>query len=247
MSLFDVAEPIAAPARAAPFGLSVSALVSFARCPRQFHWSAVRPLPRRASAAAAIGTAVHRWIETRHGPQGVLVDAETLHGSDRDATPGIVAQLRGSFAASPYAQVAPVSAEAQFDLFVGGHIVRGRVDAVYEHADGSVELVDFKTGRPPSEGDPSAETQLLIYAVAAIDSFRYEPERIRASFVYLQGDGSEAQVVAVDITPSRIAEARAWLGEAIGRIDAGSSATNPGAWCSRCDFADWCPAAPSPS
>ena len=76
MSLFDAPPPVEAAARNAPFGLSVSALVSFARCPRQFHWSAVRPLPRRASAAAALGTAVHRWIETRHGPQGVLVDTE---------------------------------------------------------------------------------------------------------------------------------------------------------------------------
>ncbi|MEY2398488.1 MAG: ATP-dependent helicase UvrD/PcrA, partial [Actinomycetota bacterium] len=70
MTLFDTAPAPPAPARPAPFALSVSALVSFARCPRQFHWSVVRPLPRRGSTAAAIGTAVHRWIETRYGPQG---------------------------------------------------------------------------------------------------------------------------------------------------------------------------------
>ncbi len=232
MSLFDAPPPVEAPARAAPFGLSVSSLVSFARCPRQFHWSAIRPLPRKASVAAAIGTAVHRWIETRHGPQGVLVDHE--------ATTGRVGNLRDSFSASSYAEIAPTSAEAQFDLFVGGHMVRGRIDAVYEHADGTIELVDFKTGRPPAEGDPSAETQLLIYAVAAVDSFRYAPENIRASFVYLQGDGSVAQKVAVAITPERIVATRVWLAEAARRIDAGESRTNPGAWCERCDFASWC-------
>lgn len=235
MSLFDAPPPVAPPAHNAPFGLSVSSLVSFARCPRQFHWSTVRPLPRKASAAAAIGTAVHRWIETRHGPQGVLVDT--------DASTGVVTNLRTSFSSSAYAEVAPVSAEAQFDLFVGDHIVRGRIDAVYEHSDGSVELVDFKTGRPPAEGDPSAETQLLIYAVAAVDSFRYAPERIRASYVYLQGDGIPAQQVVVAITPDRIDEARAWLGQTVSQIDAGESRTNPGAWCTRCDFAAWCPAA----
>ncbi len=243
MSLFDAPPPMAPPAHNAPFGLSVSALVSFARCPRQFHWSTIRPLPRKGSAAATIGTAVHRWIETQHGPQGVLVDAETPAVQGATATPGIVARLRGSFAASAYAAIAPVSAEARFDLFVGGHIVRGRIDAVYEHGDDTVELVDFKTGRPPAEADPSAETQLLVYAIAAVDSFRYLPERVRASYVYLQGDGSVAQTVSVAVTPQRIVEARAWLHDAIARIDGGASQTNPGAWCTRCDFAAWCPSA----
>jgi DNA helicase-2/ATP-dependent DNA helicase PcrA len=240
MTLFDAAPPPAAPARPAPFALSVSALVSFARCPRQFHWSVIRPLPRRGSTAASIGTAVHRWIETRHGPQGVLVDHE--HEGE---SLGVVAGLRQSFSASAYAEHAPISAEAQFDLFVGGHMVRGRIDAVYAHPDGVIELVDFKTGRPPAEGDPSAETQLMIYAIAAADSFKFEPDLLKASFVYLQSDGSPAVTVDIEVSPSRVAEARAWLADTITRIDAHTSTTNAGAWCARCDFRAVCPAAPA--
>ena len=71
-------------------------------------------------------------------------------------------------------------------------------------------------------------------------SFRYAPDRIRASFVYLQADGSAAQTVALAITPERIAEARSWLADAVRRIDAGASQTNAGAWCARCDFVSWC-------
>lgn len=239
MSLFDAAPLPATPPRPAPFALSVSALVSFARCPRQFHWTVVRPLPRRGSAAATVGTAVHRWIETRHGPQGVLVD----HEEPGVASTGVVAGLRTSFTDSTYAQHAPVSAEAQFDLFVGGHMVRGRVDAVYAHSDGTIELVDFKTGRPPAEGDPSAETQLLIYAVAGVDSFGFEPTRLLASYVYLQSDGTPAVSVHVDVSPERIAATRVWLRDTVTQIDAHASETNPGAWCVRCDFAAICPAA----
>jgi hypothetical protein len=237
MTLFDTAPAPPPSARPAPFALSVSALVSFARCPRQFHWSVVRPLPRRGSAAAQIGTAVHRWIETRHGPQGVLVDHEQPTGE-------LVAGLRRSFADSAYAQQPPRSAEAQFDLFVGGHMVRGRVDAVYAHPNGTVELVDFKTGRPPAEGDPSAHTQLLVYAIAAVDSFGYDPGQLTASFVYLQSDGAPAVTVAVDVSAPRIEEARVWLRDAVAAIDAHEATTNPGPWCGRCDFAAVCPAAP---
>ncbi|MEY2468469.1 MAG: ATP-dependent helicase UvrD/PcrA, partial [Actinomycetota bacterium] len=239
MSLFDTI-PAPPPARRpAPFALSVSALVSFARCPRQFHWSVVRPLPRRGSVAAAIGTAVHRWIETRHGPQGVLVDSDAV---PELGSTGVVAGLRASFTASPYAAAPPTEAEAPFDLIVGGHLVRGRVDAVYR-SDDTVELVDFKTGRPPSEGDPSAETQLLIYAVAAVDAWGYDASVLRASFVYLQSEGAPAEAVAVDLSPERVDAARLWLHDAIARIDAGDSTTNPGAWCGRCDFNAVCPAA----
>src|SRR5438093_218001 len=55
LQLDDVAVPLATGAsvdRAAPSALSVTALVSLARCPKQFWWSVVRPLPRRPSPAA---------------------------------------------------------------------------------------------------------------------------------------------------------------------------------------------------
>ena len=138
--------------------------------------------------------------------------------------------------------------EAPLDLFVSGidtpsHMIRGRIDAVYVDADATIELVDFKTGRTPAKGDPSAETQILIYAVAASDAFRYAPEQIRGSFVYLQADGTEALSVPVDITPDRIDQTRSWLHETVARIDAGPSGTNPGPWGQRRDFHHVCPAA----
>jgi DNA helicase-2/ATP-dependent DNA helicase PcrA len=245
MTLFDTAPPPPVAPRRPPLGLSVSSLVSFARCPRQFHWSTVRPLPRRSSAAATIGSIVHRWIETRHGPQGVLLtdDDVTEEATERFGL-NVVAALQQSFATSAYAALTPAAVEAPFELVVGGHVVRGRVDAVYNPADGVVELVDFKTGRPPAAGDASAETQLLVYAVAAVDAWGYVPESLRASFVYLHGDGTIATVVDVPLGAARIDAARTELISAMQRIDAGDATTTPGAWCQRCDFAAVCPAAP---
>jgi DNA helicase-2/ATP-dependent DNA helicase PcrA len=236
MSLFDVsAAPVSTQPRA-PFGLSVSSLVSFARCPRQFHWSTVRPLPRRGSTAATVGTIVHRWIETRHGPQGVLLD------TDYAESQGIVAGLQQSFADSAYAALVPAAVEAPFELLVGGHIIRGRVDAVYAHGDTDIELVDFKTGRTPADGDPSSQTQLFVYAVAAVDAWGHKPDSLRASFVYLHSDGTTATAVDVALGPELIDAARADLVAAVARIDQGDASTNPGPWCARCDYAAVCPA-----
>lgn len=246
LTLFDVAPAPAAPRRLAPLGLSVTSLVSFARCPRQFHWSVVRPLPRRVSPAAALGTLVHRWIETRHGPQGVLLDdAAAAVGSVHGATGtrgDLVRGLQASFASSPWAEVAPMSAEAPFELIVGAHLVRGRVDAVYKRPDGTLDIVDFKTGRPPVEGDPGGDTQLRIYALAAVDAWGESPDAVTTSYVYLKADGSPAETVTVPVDAGTVAATRAWLAEAAARIDTADSTTVPGLWCTRCDFAAYCEA-----
>src|SRR5207253_3914288 len=72
-------------ARRAPTALSVTSLVTYARCPKQFYWSVVRPLPRQSSAAARLGTEVHRWIEQRAGRQLALIEIEP--DLDPDAVP----------------------------------------------------------------------------------------------------------------------------------------------------------------
>ena len=156
---------------------------------------------------------------------------------------GVVTRLTESFSASAYGARVPSSVEVPFELLVGGHVVRGRVDAVYTRDDGTVEVVDFKTGRPPEEGDPSAETQLRLYTIAAVDAWGHDPASVRATYLYLQGDGSPATSVAVEVSPALIDAARTELRAAIARIDAGDAATFPGAWCTRCDFASVCPAA----
>ncbi len=56
-------------AHSVPLGLSPTALVSYARCPKEFFWTTVRPLPRSGSVAAQIGVAVHRWIEEQASRQ----------------------------------------------------------------------------------------------------------------------------------------------------------------------------------
>ena len=248
LTLFDIPPAPDAPRRLAPVGLSVTSLVSFSRCPRQFHWTVVRPLPRRPSPAAALGTLVHRWIETRHGPQGVLLDETTPgdYAAGAAGGPGLVAGLQASFAASRYASLAPYSAEAPFELIAGGHLVRGRVDALYRAPDGTLEIVDFKTGRPPVAGDPGGDTQLRIYALAAVDAWGESPESITTSYVYLKADGSPAETVTVPVDTATIDATRAWLADAAARIDKSDTATVPGPWCARCDFARFCPDAQKP-
>jgi RecB family exonuclease len=234
---------------AAPDALSATGLVSYARCPRQFYWLAVRPLRRRASAAARIGTEIHRWIELRGRPQLDLleVDGQT-EPADEPADPGagpsdtdeprLIEGLRNAFLASPYAGLAPVRTEAPFALAVAGRLVRGRVDAVYRR-DGRLELVDFKTGSPPSDGDRGSHVQLDLYAVAAVDVLREDPADLRTTYCYLRRDGTST-LLSSDWGLDRLAAVRANLAAALDGLAAGKYRATPGAWCARCEWQEVC-------
>ena len=238
----DVAVPATA-ARTAPPALSVTGLVTYARCPKQFYWTVVRPLPRRSSAAARLGTELHRWIEQRAGRQLSLIEPEADEELDPDRLPGgvdVAAALRGSFLASPWASLDPVRVEAPFALAVGGHLVRGRVDAVYER-DGRLELVDFKTGRPAADGDRAAGTQLDLYGLAAVDAWGTDPERLRTTYCYLRTDGPPL-VVESEWDASILGGVRTRLASTLDALAEARYGPTPGSWCHGCDFLSFCPA-----
>jgi DNA helicase-2/ATP-dependent DNA helicase PcrA len=234
--------PPTAPTRAAPTALSVTSLVSYARCPKQFYWSVVRPLPRQSSAAARLGTEVHRWIEQRSGRQLALLEPESDADLDPDALPSGVdlrTALQQSFLDSPYAELDPVRVEAPFVVVVGGRMVRGRIDAVYER-DGRTELVDFKTGSRPAPGDASARTQLDLYGMAAVDTWGVDPDALRTSYCYLRADGA-AEIDAVDWDTALLGDVRDRLGRALDGLTLGRYPATAGPWCRRCDFVAFCP------
>src|SRR5437764_6678190 len=234
--------PPEAPTRTAPTALSVTSLVSYARCPKQFYWTVVRPLPRPSSAAARLGTEVHRWIEQRSGRQLALLEPEADEDLDPDALPTGVdlrRALQQSFLDSPYADLDPVRVEAPFVVVVGGRMVRGRLDPVYER-DGRTHLVDFKTGSRPDPGDASARTQLDLYGMAAVDTWGVDSGALRTSYCYLRADGP-AEIDAVDWDAGLLGEVRGRLGRALDSLTLGRYPTTAGPWCRRCDFLAFCP------
>ncbi|HUR22981.1 MAG TPA: PD-(D/E)XK nuclease family protein, partial [Acidimicrobiales bacterium] len=230
--------------------LSVTGLVTYARCPKQFYWTVVRPLPRRSSAAARLGTEIHRWIEQRAGRQLTLIEPEpddaepdTDDGLDPDRLPAgaaVGAGLRASFLASPWADLDPVRVEAPFVLAVAGHLVRGRLDAAYQR-DGRTELVDFKTGRPAAQGDRAAGTQLDLYGLAAVDAWGTDPSGLRTTYCYLRADGP-AVIVSSDWDAGRVAGVRARLAATLDAMAEARFGATAGAWCRGCDFLSFCPA-----
>ncbi len=218
---------------------SATGLVTYAVCPRRYYWTAVDPLPRRASAAARRGTDVHRRIELHNVGVVPLQDFES---TDYDLTDVGDAVGRGDpfgvFRSSAYADRSPLLTEVPFELRRRGGTVRGRIDAVYDR-DGTWEIVDFKSGRARPDGANLVQLQTYALAVADIDFGLPPPRRLTAAFVYLGGGGVEVSAHRVDDD---------WMRRAASTVDSLLAGMHDDHWdvapsseCRGCDFLRFCP------
>lgn len=232
--LFALPDVVEMPADERAHPVSVTGLVTFAGCPKQFYWSEVDRLPRRRNPAAVHGTEVHRRIELyQKGTVPFEEVAQDLYDVP-DASDGPGAYQ--TFLDSRFASTAASKVEAPFVLALEEVTVRGRIDAIYVNGN-AWEVVDFKSGRPKT--DAARMVQLQAYAVACheIDFGLAEPEEMKVTFAYLGGGLHEDSTTVDD---AWLREARSHL-ESIGRlIKDGYSVATPSERCHTCDFSRFC-------
>jgi DNA helicase II / ATP-dependent DNA helicase PcrA len=205
----------AAPALLPPRILSVSQVLTYARCPRDFYWSVVRPLPSQPRPAARLGSVIHRLLERRARNLPDLLDPgglDELPGGV--AAPELVERAARNFAASRYAGLPAPEAEVGVVVRVGAWVIRGRIDAIFRLAEGErgggdeVELVDWKTGRR-TDPLPGGLDQLGIYALALRQLGELPEAGCLVSYCYLGGDRPVIDSRALG--PAELDEQRALL------------------------------------
>jgi DNA helicase-2/ATP-dependent DNA helicase PcrA len=171
-----------------PESLSATGLLRLAADPQAYARALARPMPRKPSAAARFGTRFHARIETHVGQQSLLGPDELPGRADTGiGDEAELAYLVAAFEAGPYAGRRPVAVEAPFQLALGGHVVRGRIDAVYARPDGAdgadgadgFEVVEWKTGSA-ARADP---LQLVVYRLAWAEMHGLPLEQVSAAFV----------------------------------------------------------------
>jgi DNA helicase-2/ATP-dependent DNA helicase PcrA len=168
-----------------PASLTATSLMRLHTDPDGLARSLARPMPRRPSPTARLGTRFHAWLESRTGQQSLLGPDELPGRSDDDIRDEAdLAALIAAFEAGPYAGRRPFAVEAPFALVLAGRVVRGRIDAVYQGDDESWEVVDWKTGHG---GVGSADPlQLAVYRLAWAEAHDLPPETVGAAFVHVR-------------------------------------------------------------
>ena len=110
----------------------------------------------------------------------------------------------------------------------------GKIDRVDENPDGSLHIIDYKTGKSTDE-EPDFD-QLYFYAL--ILSKELDKEIKDVSYLYLEG----YDWVSVGIEPNKIAEIEEKLvGLAHSIIDDKKFEPTPNQYCRTCDYLEICP------
>lgn len=211
-------EPLGGLARA----LSPSRAADFMQCPMLYRFRVVDQLPEPASAAAARGTLVHAVLErlfdlpaAERTPEAaaallpqewarLVLDQPALgqleEGVEGEETVGL---LRRWFELEDPTRLEPAERELYVEADLGDLVIRGYVDRLDEAPDGRLRVVDYKTGRAPSETfEGRALFQLKFYALALWRSTGVLPSRLQLVYprdrTVLWIDPSEADLVATE-------------------------------------------------
>ena len=234
--------------------LSASAVETYETCPLQFKFEREWRLSRQVHAAMQYGAAMHRVLRTYYESVrlGRTKTDEELIQLFRDDEGMLkiqddyqrelylkqgLEQLRDFLAGTRSARQPEVlHTEEWFDVQIAGTKVAGRIDRMDRTADGSVNIVDYKTGKARSQEDADESLQLSIYAMAAHEKWGYKVGDV--AFHNLEGNvpvSSRRSAFELERARERV------LAVARG-IAAGDFDPQTGFHCNFCAFRGLCPA-----
>ena len=233
--------------------LTPSAIEMYRGCPLRYRFAAIDRVPAPPSVARAIGIAAHSALEAHYRPDGTGGDGDALvrrfeAGLRRegvaDTAEGRQALARARERLPDYhdrhvrSRTRPVAVERDFTLTVGPHRIHGRIDRVDAHPAGGHQLVDYKTGKPPSAGGRASADDLVLrlYLLGAREAWGIAPRGATVVHI-LDGDTRGVHPDAHDD-----AQAIAAVRDAAEGIAAGRFAPRLSWDCRTCDFAGICPA-----
>lgn len=234
--------------------LSASAVETYERCGLQFKLERDWRIPGKPGAAMQFGASMHRVLRTYFDSVRLgrpKSDEELIELFRRDLAEARiqekyqhelyerqgVEQLRDFLASiRSHPSLKVLHTEESFEIRIGETVVAGRIDRMDERPDGTVAIVDYKTGKARDQEDADESLQLSLYAIAAREKWEY---KVGSLIFYNLGENvpvfslrSEAQLM----------EARARVEKAAQGIAAGGFDAKPGMHCVFCAYRSLCPA-----
>jgi DNA helicase-2/ATP-dependent DNA helicase PcrA len=234
--------------------LSASAIETYETCPLQFKFEREWKLSRQLHAAVQYGASMHRVLRTYYDSVrlGRTKSDDELLQLFRDdlAATGIqddyqrdlylkqgIAQLL-EFLAGTRSSSPPevLHTEEWFDVQIANTKLTGRIDRMDRASDGSVTIVDYKTGKARSQEDADESLQLSIYAIAAQQKWGYRVGAL--AFHNLEGN----LPVTSKRTDFQLEQARERVLTVARNIADGNFKPKPDFYCNFCAFRALCPA-----
>lgn len=238
--------------------LSATRIENYETCPLRFKMEADWNLPGESVPAMQFGNAVHTALKGYYDAvlarrpltlqQFLNIFEEQLsispfddpHQKELYRAQG-VEQLEEFYDLRNHEPAPHVLAtEKVFELTVSGVKVIGRIDRTDELPDGSIAIVDYKTGSPRDQEDADKSLQLSIYALATEQDRQQLPSRL--AFYNLETNSTSD----THRTPEELTAVRQKIAAVAAAIAAGNFDPKPGLHCNSCGFREVCPVQEKP-
>ncbi len=234
--------------------LSASAVETYETCPLQFKFEREWKLSRQVHAAMQYGAAMHRVLRTYYDSVRLgrpktddellqlFREDEGISGIQDDYQRHLYLEQGGEqlqdfltgTRSAPFPEV--MRTEEWFDVQIAGTKVAGRIDRVDRAPDGSVNIIDYKTGKARSQEDADESLQLSIYAMAAREKWGYHV----GGLLFHNLEGNVA--ILSRRTEFQLEEARGRVLAVARGIAEGNFKPKPDFYCNFCAFRGLCPA-----
>lgn len=234
--------------------LSYTQVDNYKTCPLKYKFAYIYNIPGKPSAARQFGTDIHSVLKefnTRCKEGIIMTLDELLDAFERHWTPlGYPDKIqRGSYKLEGgrilrefYKKYegsfkAPLYVEEEFLFKIDGHGLKGFIDRIDQLPDGTVEIIDYKTGKPKENSAfNTKEIQLDIYAMAAEEVLKLNPSKL--SLYYLKTN----EIVSKVRNQDDMIAVRGLIEEVIKNIVDKNFEPKPGFVCNWCDYPIVCPA-----
>lgn len=240
--------------------LSPTKLNTYLTCPRQYFYSYIRKLPRRARSYFSFGTSLHSALQEFHeqggsrtqevgalleGLQNSWVDAGYATPQEQAERFDLGQQLlesyyqAESFRQSDRAPSDTLFMEKTLSTPLDGFVLTGRIDRVDRRPDGLVEVLDYKSGwYVPTQEDLENDLAIAIYQLLVATELRTAP--VLGTIYNLRAN----EAVSIQRDQARLEAVRENVTELFHILDRDEEyVPTPGAHCDHCDYSRYCPVA----
>jgi len=232
--------------------ISYSQYESFKRCPLQYRYRHIVKIPVAPSAALSFGDTIHRTLKEfyehitfhKKPTRDMLLDCYMRQWKSvgfKDKEYEETMKQHGILLLEEYFQkgfdpkTVVLTLEQPFKIRIHPHLhIGGKIDRVDRREDGTLEIIDYKTGSAPKNRNPEDDIQLSVYALAAADPGLYgeKPEHITVSFYFLEGQ----EKISAKRTLKQLKEVRKEIQQTADNISSSSFSPTPGKHCDFCEF-----------
>lgn len=189
---------------------SHSALNTFESCPRKYEYSYILKIPQEMTGAASFGSSLHNTLNEFYKLVTQSKQASLFESYEADLSIEKLLEIyeekwinlgfeslaqmktlkkRGEdilrrFHAHFQEEVTRIAfLEKGFKLKAGKYTISGRIDRADVLPDGTLEVIDYKSGRAKKQKDVDNDKQLQIYALATKECFNQPSSKLTLYFL----------------------------------------------------------------